>query len=550
MISIDFNFQMAFLYIFQVKMILNSPCLFLASFLFFFSLSFSLEVFIVPDIFSTSLQFSHGDSVIPRPAVLVTNLPVYHIDFLPFGTSQRVSSEANLSFYGNNHRIIQRNQCAFIRPFSKKSIRLFTVLERNLGNVALGFYSSIGETLDYNEKLQLPLFPVYFYERHEPFKTIEEGKRFYEHFESQHLARNLRYFEYRPIDITLISTLPRSGTHVWGGTLEEVYGEWVSYFPWSNEQPEEQDAQFGLMARGNRMKNRIFLQHGRIKLKEIRRFCFSYRDPVEVLDSLFQRPLYYENQKRAINDKLSLKPEFRKEQIFKKWVMDITQHFDVDFFKLHETNVFLLNYNEMVQNPEPVFCEMISFIDRFPCEFSWKGKLKETLSEKGLVSSYKRVDVERRAGSGEDKTTRLYQSYGQALVDRIYSSNYANYIEVFGFYSNYKKAFGIDHPDYQHLDSFYARNGQKDSRVFPYKLLNQWLLDDTLRYLDLFREFGAHVQRKKLFEMTGFRDVLKKVNVKKEDGDKMSRDYQEVKKRQKKIIFSPFFQKYLTKNEH
>jgi hypothetical protein len=159
------------------------------------------------------------------------------------------------------------------------------------------------------------------------------------------------------------------------------------------------------------------------------------------------------------------------------------------------THKFYASYNEVKEHTEAVLCEMISFIDRFPCEYSWLPRVRQVLQDKGLVSSYSTSRP--NDNTTHEKTKKLYKEYGQELVDMIYASSFGYIAHVFGFNQTYLEVF---EEGYKRPENYKA----------PYKINNERVLNNSLHYRDLFVDPVIDEDFRRTFEALDTVEVNKK----------------------------------------
>lgn len=433
-----------------------------------------LSAFIVADFNGTYIQMT-----IPKEAVFSQNfitecsLPIYAI--LPSKTLQcfRFNSKL-LRHYKQTTDIDAASKCHLL-PFGlSESFFLVTVLDANRTSVSIHLNSSFSKSeanpeqfaLAFNEKIKTPIIPAYFFSRFRA-SSVEEGKNYFDYFAEAHFNKNLSiYPDLDPEGSTVILTLPRSGTHVYLGTLELIYEEFIGLFRKGYLDEKGFDVSSGVF-RPSKGFTRIEIQH-HPPPKHINRIVYGYRDIVEAIDSRF-RLFDSSSSGRKLKKGYPKEPQFKQflQAFFIYSLPKIERFFEP---RLHK---YFVDFTDLKSSPEDTFCQIISYIDRFPCEYSWKPKIIEVLQEKGLVSSYETSPKE-SFREMRQKTKELYEDYGQELVFMIMRSSFMFMASFFGNDIFAKEVFtpGFKRPeDYEPL----------------YKKINRKEMERTLHYRDDFK---------------------------------------------------------------
>lgn len=461
----------------------------------------SLEAFVVADFNYSYVQVSLPSSNDFSLETYITdfNFPIY--DIIPLKDRKSHSFNSSLlSRYAEVPNSANQPLCFHAVSFLTKEFIVVTVIEPGHSNISFKLdqirqdESQKHSEMVYNEALSLPILPLYFYCR---FKvaSISEGRKYYGSFDSQHLSRDLFFYkDKKTLMDTEIVTLPRSGTHIFASTLENIYEEFTGLFDGGFERPINFDNEGGML-RPSKGFVRITINH-MSKKSFMNRIVYTCRDIVEVVDSRFR---LWEDPAKF---KITYKKGYHREPEFKAYLRGFFDYYSLKVKVLLDGNFhkFFVDFGEMKENSEEVFCDLISFVDRFPCEYSWKPKLQSILKEKGLLSSY-------NASSANDKGTRqktkeLYEEYGRELVEMIHSSPLRFMAQFFGYNETAKEVF---------FEGFQRPEGHQPM----YKESNRKTLERTLHYRDLFERPDGFSEMNKEFHKTVATRKMKKKDVEK-----------------------------------
>lgn len=310
----------------------------------------------------------------------------------------------------------------------------FKLIERDSKGGAIS-----SQLFTYSNLKNLP--PAQFFFLRFP-QSVQDGLYYYPLFNENHLERDLGLsslsFEESKIPRTFMMSHPRSGTHMIRRTLEHIFDEFINNFLGEDyaqiKKSRKQQLESGEL-RGYSEFTRIMIEHSPANIirmgLHVNKLVLVARNPIDAVDSNF----HLENSRNSHLDKI--KGEYWNSRRFQ---FSLNRNMPVTVF--HEMLVdsplpfYVVRYEDELERPFEVFCEVVSYIESVPCEFSWNQKVKEFLEKNGLVSFYKRTTLDTTKNQ-EEKKFKIIKKYPKEIVEVIYTI-YLDYIKFCGYNEIYK----------------------------------------------------------------------------------------------------------------
>lgn len=297
-----------------------------------------------------------------------------------------------------------------------------------------------------NEKIPSTM-PIMHYKTHRP-NSVSDGQRFYEGFAQQHFLRNLSFqVDPEPLYTVRFFTLPRTGTHIIANSMAQMLEEFFILFPrfhgklWGTGSFDYKNGEIRSAFKHSRLSISHYVPPEHVPSRVI----FTFRDPIEFIDSSFYGSLHQSTScayQRA-------KPGYHKEPLFIEFIKaKILQINQIDSL-LYDLvpSPFYIRFDDLLGDPFRTFCDIISFINAFPCELSIGEKVKGVLETQGIRSSYKSKSLQEsiEAVNEREKWKGIYEAYGRQMVSMVYNDPVTKkLIEFYEYTGRYSEFFGVE----------------------------------------------------------------------------------------------------------
>lgn len=293
--------------------------------------------------------------------------------------------------------------------------------------------------------------------------SINEGKKYYNHYAIQHLDTGYSLCETTPPSLVHIFTTPRSGTHLLVQNMEAVLGIFFSSpYPLNSDRKSWEEGQAIDL-----ITNVPFLwSHHSVKVSMKRR-VFLVRDPMENIDSYFHFHAF-----RGHTHKLSDSTQYWKDDIYKRFVDLCARQFQLisDEALTLKAPVLVVRYEDLVHQPVDVISQSIGFTIGVPTHLTvFQEKLKKHIGNYSLSSYYRTFDHDEWIQKGK----KLVKKMGSDFIMMIYQR--AKFLIYFhGYYERFEETLNIEQKEREenraslNPDGYLEVNQENERLVFTY----------------------------------------------------------------------------------
>lgn len=318
---------------------------------------------------------------------------------------------------------------------------------------------------------------------------IEEGRKFYDHFESQHLGRGLG-FKIAPESQVSIGSVWRSGTHALLVSLEEITGEFIRTFPGDNKEEKGNEKLhpsflFGELKNGKPMTTTAFISHS---IEKIQGFSSVKRQVILVRSPIFSLDSYFHLTANDRDHSCKLTGNYMEDRLyfeFMEWKSVSASNIIEERKRLITTRnvpTVFLRYEDLLADPKATLLKALTFYSGVPAELVFEEKVEEYLEGKGLSSFYRSEKKTNEKQSKEAEILKL-DKFPVEIV-RLVAENTINIIEEFGYTQVYQERLG-----------FPVTPSKKLNGLLPFELQNEETMEMMLKY-----KFNNRNMKHKLLE--------------------------------------------------
>lgn len=453
------------------------------------------------------LEFQHGESL-PFFEVGLINLETLHV-LSPLVTLEKTCPKAHRPaperiYFGSP---VNPQMCfAAKHPFGRYlSVGIFT----HFYQIDTILISGSANGAQFEETLRLErLVPREMHNIVIPY-TIEEGKAFYEPFDTQHLVRGLGFRHSMENYQFSIGSIPRSGTHAVHKNLEEITGEFIRTFPDIKFFDTEPHYLAGEIKSTKNMVTAAFLSHEINKWHQvfkITRQIILVRSPIFSAESHFH--LIASMKVMMVKDHLcKIGGDYMSHPIYHRYMTERASFGSYilesrkRLFKSHSIPGIFIRYEDLTSNPTESLMLAISVYSGVPAEVSFKEKVDKFVKENGLVSFYRKDD---KPQEKEIVKIAKLDKFPVNLVQVNYDKN-ENLLADFGYLEVYQERLGLPVTSSNYIDgvlAFEHQNKEVLEMIHKYKF-NAFEMKNTLK------EFNIP-PRKEIYKEKDWLEILPK----------------------------------------